>query len=190
MLRNPFLFVVREPRNDAGENRLKVWKTPSMHEDTCTTRVCKSCGVEKPIFKFTLRARQYRKSGEVTLKTRGLSCANCDYEKGKDKSRASLKIWEEKNPDRVREYRLRRLFGIGFEDYQRMFAAQKGLCAICKKPGSSPFKKRTLGIDHDHKTKAVRGLLCDRCNQGIGQFQDNPDLLKSAMQYLSRGVVS
>jgi dihydroorotase-like cyclic amidohydrolase len=45
-------------------------------------------------------------------------------------------------------------------------------------------KIRALAVDHDHKTGKVRALLCRNCNTGLGNFQDSPELLKTAIQYL------
>jgi len=56
-------------------------------------------------------------------------------------------------------------YGITEADYERMYTAQNGCCAICKKH-SSNFKRR-LNIDHNHKTGQVRGLLCYRCNKFV-----------------------
>jgi hypothetical protein len=53
-------------------------------------------------------------------------------------------------------------FGITIEDYDRMLAAQNGVCYLCGKPcGTGNF----LAVDHDHTTGAIRGLLCLRCNR-------------------------
>ena len=41
-----------------------------------------------------------------------------------------------------------------------------------------------LVVDHDHKTNKIRGMLCNRCNQGLGQFKDDPMLLEMARIYL------
>lgn len=71
-------------------------------------------------------------------------------------------------------------YGLSEEDYQRIFEAQGGVCAICK-------GKRTynLQVDHCHKTEAVRGLLCKACNKGIlRSARDNPTTLRSAADYL------
>lgn len=73
-------------------------------------------------------------------------------------------------------------YGISVSDYNEMFSNQNGCCAICGKPEKLHHSR--LHIDHDHKTGIVRGLLCSKCNQGIGLFNDNIDLLQSAYNYL------
>lgn len=75
-----------------------------------------------------------------------------------------------------------RKFNITVGDYNRMFAEQEGCCAICHKH-QSDFDK-ALAIDHDHKTGEVRGLLCMHCNTALGKFNDNTELLHSAIKYL------
>ena len=79
---------------------------------------------------------------------------------------------------RLRRYKLTRA------KYDAMLQAQDGLCAICR----SPTEKERLCVDHDHATGAVRGLLCKRCNTGIGYLRDSIELLDSAIQYLKRNA--
>lgn len=67
--------------------------------------------------------------------------------------------------------------------YGYILEKQGGVCAICKKKCSSG---RALAIDHCHKTNKVRGLLCTRCNRGLGFFLDRPDLLVKASEYLKQ----
>lgn len=69
--------------------------------------------------------------------------------------------------------------------YAAQLAKQGGSCAIC---GTRP-KTRRLNIDHEHQGQAgaVRGLLCPRCNRGLGWFRDRPDLLETAAIYLKWG---
>lgn len=55
-------------------------------------------------------------------------------------------------------------------------------CAIC-----SRAPRARLHIDHNHKTKQYRGLLCDNCNLGLGHFKDSPALLAKAIEYLRAG---
>jgi hypothetical protein len=67
--------------------------------------------------------------------------------------------------------------------YDAQLRKQRGGCAIC----GAPPKTRRLNIDHEHLTLAVRGLLCARCNRGLGWFRDRADLLEGAAVYLTWG---
>lgn len=81
--------------------------------------------------------------------------------------------------------RLHRVYGLSRTGYQSMLASQGGCCAICMDdaPGGG---RRMWCVDHDHATGEVRGLLCVRCNAGLGHFRDNPRLLAYAIEYLRR----
>ena len=81
----------------------------------------------------------------------------------------------------MRGFWLRTNYGITHDDYDRMFAEQGGVCAIC---GTSPPPGSFLSVDHDHKTGKVRKLLCNPCNQGLGAFGDDIDRMVAAVQYL------
>lgn len=75
---------------------------------------------------------------------------------------------------------LRRQYGISKLEYENLLNAQDGKCAIC-----SCAPKR-FHVDHNHKTRKLRGLLCSNCNRGIGHLQDNPEVLRKAVEYLER----
>ena len=64
-----------------------------------------------------------------------------------------------------------------------MLEAQNGVCAIC---GEARPEERTLHVDHDHETGAIRGLLCVRCNNAIGDLRDDNDLARKLADYLDR----
>jgi hypothetical protein len=83
----------------------------------------------------------------------------------------------------IRRRGLLKKYGLTLEDYDRMVFMQGGGCAICGSPEGGGIIK-LLYVDHDHKTGNVRGLLCQPCNAGIGNFLDNPDLMKEAIAYL------
>lgn len=83
---------------------------------------------------------------------------------------------------RVR-YNRKRVTGVAHEQYEAMLAEQKGLCAICR---NGPTPNRTLGVDHDHDTLRVRGLLCNLCNVGLGAFNDDMRVMKLAIAYLEK----
>lgn len=66
-------------------------------------------------------------------------------------------------------------------EYDQLREAQGNLCAICHRPQAF-----ALGVDHDHATGRIRGLLCRNCNQGLGYFADDPERLLRAISYLNR----
>lgn len=85
----------------------------------------------------------------------------------------------------VNQRRLLRHYGISLSEYRVLLVKQGGVCAICGKPPlGGNTSTHSLHVDHDHVTKRVRGLLCNRCNPAIGQFGDSPDLLRKAANYL------
>lgn len=79
-------------------------------------------------------------------------------------------------------YMLRLTRGITGDDYNAMAKSQGGGCKICGKTADK--NNARLSVDHCHKTGKIRGLLCNQCNSGIGFFNDNPALVKSALEYL------
>lgn len=74
--------------------------------------------------------------------------------------------------------RLKSRYGITQKDYDEMYEKQAGRCYICG------LELKTLHVDHDHDSGAVRKLLCGNCNRGIGIFQDNAELLEKASDYI------
>lgn len=73
-------------------------------------------------------------------------------------------------------------YGLTMAQFEAMSAMQGGVCAICKRPPG----RRSLAIDHCHTDGAIRGLLCDKCNRAIGLLHESPDVLLTAVQYLTR----
>jgi Recombination endonuclease VII len=87
---------------------------------------------------------------------------------------------------KLRQHTLSRV-GATLSDYYAMFLLQEGRCRIC---GHSPEGDESpLSVDHVHEHGGLRGLLCGRCNCGIGYFRDDPDLLRSAASYLESRAV-
>jgi hypothetical protein len=74
--------------------------------------------------------------------------------------------------------------GMALDEYDVMFAAQGGVCAICLRPPTVQQRKANLAVDHDHATGKRRSLLCNRCNLGLGYLDDDSALLHAAARYL------
>jgi hypothetical protein len=157
---------------------------------------CTKCGELKPLDAF------YRASKRGDL--RG-ECKDCNlatkkewYQANRDREIARVKAWQQANAERVnatqrqrrtrpdvklreRDGHLRRKFGITVADYDCMLRAQGGGCAIC---GDPPRQESALHVDHDPATGKVRGLLCFKCNNALGDFRDDARLLLNAVDYL------
>lgn len=115
--------------------------------------------------------------------------------------KARNKRWKERNPDKVSAIKKRnrekypekvqannrkrtlKEYQLTESDYDRLLAAQNGVCAICRKP--DPTGQR-LAVDHCHITNKIRGLLCCKCNRGIGYFDDEPIRIRAAADYLEK----
>jgi hypothetical protein len=88
----------------------------------------------------------------------------------------------------VRDWTLRRKFGITAEQYGLLLKKQRDTCAICHEAEcfTNPKTKmrQALSVDHNHRTGAVRGLLCVRCNRMLGYSRDDKTILGRAIAYL------
>lgn len=87
-----------------------------------------------------------------------------------------------KNPEYGTFAQFKYKYGITIEDYNRKLETQEGKCKICGKH-QSIFNKR-MHLDHCHLTGKIRDILCKNCNQGLGHFMDNPELLEKAASYI------
>jgi len=116
--------------------------------------------------------------------------------KGRYKGKYSCKTYYAKNKEkylqRNKEYRknltrdqkLRYKYSITEKELQALIESQGNKCKICDTPFSENFSDR-MNIDHDHTTGKLRGLLCHKCNTGLGLFKDDISRLHSAIDYLS-----
>ncbi len=85
--------------------------------------------------------------------------------------------------ERVRNERLKTMYGIGNAEYDAFLLSQNGQCAICFTTVSNTRCSK-FSVDHCHSTKKVRGLLCQKCNMGLGNFKDSIQNLERAIEYL------
>ena len=115
------------------------------------------------------------------------------YSNHKEKSAERCKLYYQNNKEKEakrmkqrylykgKEEYLKSKYGLTNNDWEGLWYAQDGRCAICDKF----FEKiKDAYVDHNHKTDKTRSLLCNKCNLGIGFFNDNPELLKNTREYL------
>ncbi len=75
---------------------------------------------------------------------------------------------------------LRKKYGMTVLEYERIKRTQNGCCAVCL----DLLVEGKAHVDHSHVTNKVRGILCPNCNQGLGNFRDDPQRLIQAIKYL------
>lgn len=162
---------------------------------------CRICNESRPLSDY------YKAAG--TLDGYRGECKRCNlaqqherYLRDPSLAKARVKRWQQENADRFNAYQrtrrqdpevkrrnrdghLRRKFGITLEDYEELLARQGGVCAVCSR---EPTPGISLHVDHDHETGRIRGLLCFRCNNALGDLEDDPALLRAAARYLGPAV--
>lgn len=84
--------------------------------------------------------------------------------------------------NRVSHYQDR--YGITIDDYNKMLKEQNGKCKICYRSDTGRKSSKYFVVDHFHSTGTIRGLLCHKCNVGLGKFEDNVNILSKAITYL------
>ena len=97
---------------------------------------------------------------------------------------AHSREWRAKNRQKAKEISREQVlqkYRLSLEDFDRLLTEQDGKCAIC---GTSDWGTRNPFIDHDHISGRVRGLLCHRCNTGIGMLGDDIEVVRRALRYL------
>lgn len=139
-------------------------------------RTCKICNQSKPLMEFYQTVRNGSPYG---------------YH-GKCKSCYVKKQQENYDPIKKRDENLKRVYGIGIEEYNTLLEKQNNRCAICESTDPKGRKSGRGGgvdvfyVDHDHKTGNVRGLLCNICNRTMGYVGENSNVLEEMIKYLQK----
>lgn len=149
------------------EKILSLENVSSLYPDD-KTKLCAGCKEIKPFSEFYKDRFRYGGSSSY--------CKPC--------GRTQRQEYNKKNPDKSRSSRLKNVFGITIDDYNRMFLEQNGKCACCHKH-QSEFKRR-LAVDHCHRSGKVRALLCTTCNTALGMIKENVETLKEMISYLNK----
>jgi hypothetical protein len=142
---------------------------------------CRRCGAVKPVSDFYPHAK--------TARGYQYWCKTCCLEVRKERAKTPV------DPKIIRKWKMAE-YGITPADYDQMFEAQHGRCAICGREGrpwapkvSMKERKHHLVVDHDHATGRVRALLCWNCNCGLGHFREDPEILAAAIRYAAEHQV-
>jgi hypothetical protein len=146
------------------------------------TIFCVRCKIDKKVLEFNasmlnMRSPYCRECSRASVK------AHHDKEESKNKHR---EWYNRQYRDKARHLNYQKHYGISLDDYNEMLLKQNGVCAICKKHQIKSARNHDnyLSVDHCHSTGKIRGLLCNKCNQGLGLFGDSVESLLIAIQYL------
>lgn len=145
------------------------------------TKICTKCLQEKNLDRFG-----QSKNGKYKC-----TCKDCDNLRQRNfrkinptSCRNATKVYREKDVVYWRLYNRCKQKNITIKQYLEIFRTHNGKCDIC---GTSHLElNKSLGIDHNHKTGKIRGLLCNSCNIALGSFRDNPEILEKAIEYLKK----
>src|SRR4051812_49160840 len=125
---------------------------------------CKKCLIFKELSCFP-RSRNTKDGFHSYCRGCKSISAKKSYERNAVANRLRSIEWRNKNINRQIGFFLKRAYGITLNEYEELLKNQSGLCAVCRRDQKS-FSKR-LSVDHCHKTKKIRGLLCGSCNTAI-----------------------
>ncbi len=127
------------------------------------------------------------------------------YNQNKEVYKQRAKDWKAANPEalaqsrkdtrdslKIKKKRLKFEYGLSWEDFIELYESQGAACKICRTPLSTVPEegKKVACVDHHHETGAIRGLLCNPCNRGIGYLKDSPTILRLAAEYLDESTSS
>ncbi len=156
------------------------------------TKVCPCCHFEKSIKSFGANTRYLdglqsycnpcKNSSKYKNKENEKRLNKNWTDKNKPRRYALNKRWRTHNPEVYLNSRLKSVYKITLEEYNKMKEKQNNICAICFKAQTN----KRLAIDHCHSTGKVRGLLCSSCNTALGLLKDNIDSMNNAIIYLQR----
>lgn len=165
---------------------------------------CKKCGLEKPELEFRPKRNICKECGRENARTwnrkhvehcraRSKQWRQENPEVNRERKRLwskahpeSRQCWYNKNKDRAREILRKSFYGITQKGFEALYSSQAGKCAICSAPIADGSGCRGLVIDHCHASGKVRGLLCARCNLGLGHFNDDPMRMRLAADYIEK----
>ena len=133
-------------------------------------KVCKECNHCLPIENFRVTYNNYTQP----------YCKPCERSRG----RKYYSDNRERMKEHLRHKSRKILYGITKEQFESLIEKQNNSCAICgiKEPGG----KGNWHVDHDHTTGIIRGLLCHKCNTGLGLFRESKLILSEAINYLEK----
>lgn len=141
------------------------------------TKTCSVCQTAMPMSAFSFQHGKPRSQ-----------CKRCRAKYEFNRRRTAG--YKARHPDRAAAYdrarKLRIKFGMTPEEFDAMLSSQGNACALCRSRDPN-WSYGVFVVDHCHQTGRVRGILCHRCNAGLGALGDTPAALRRALKYVCGG---
>lgn len=148
-------------------------------------KVCPKCKKELSFDNYN-----FDKNGKINTVCK--YCKNENYKNWYQKNKQKVKERKAKYHEKTKEYRrwytIKLRYGITKEEYETIFKNQGHKCGICKNTKSGHKNTDEMVVDHCHKTKKVRGLLCNRCNTLLGSVNEDISILRETIKYIKRHI--
>ena len=139
------------------------------------SRFCSRCKIEKELETNFYKVHKDKER-------RHTICKKCRSDQASYSYKHNINGFKDRSRRGERNRQLKRLYGISEEEWNKLFARQNGLCAICGVVPDRPC------VDHDHTSGVVRGILCDSCNIGLGKLGDTVESVRKALIYLEKAT--
>jgi len=134
--------------------------------------------------------KKYMENNKDKYKETINRCAKLYYEKNKEYVKNYSKEYRRKlKSEQKRNYRLKAKYDITLEEFNELKVKQNNKCSICKTELDQTDRKTKSNLDHNHTTGKVRGILCHKCNTGIGLLNEDIEILASAIEYLNMYLI-
>lgn len=146
-------------------------------------KMCISCDTNKPLTEF------------YTDFTREVRCKSCvsilrrdSYKKNKEVVIKRVKEYRNKNPEKIRDTKLKQAYGVGVDYFNEKLKEQDGVCAGCKRNVKIIWRGKVvrMALDHDHNTGNPRGVLCIKCNRALGLLEENENIFYNLLEYINK----
>lgn len=137
---------------------------------------CTKCFKELPTTSFTIKSNGFPVSW----------CRDCHNAYSREKSKEKPRV---RTKEQQRKRCLQRILAthkLSEREYFALIEKQKRRCALCLSSFKDSEERFMMVVDHNHATGKVRGILCYKCNNGLGQFNDDVFLLRNAIEYIKR----
>lgn len=135
-------------------------------------KICPGCKKQKYLSFFG--------GDKTTADGKTVYCKNCKKDYMRAWRSRETTNWKE----RAKKGHLKQRFGLTIESFNILLESQNFKCAICSCELDIENNSRDVCIDHSHITSRIRGILCRKCNSGLGAFKDSLSVIEKAMQYI------